>query len=96
MTSAIPNERRHVLYSGHVQGVGFRATTRRIAQAFAVTGFVRNLANGKVELVAEGSEPEIGRFLAQIADKLGDSIDDTAISVETATGEFRVFEIARS
>jgi acylphosphatase len=45
-------QRRRVLYTGHVQGVGFRFTVRELAQRFAVTGFVRNLSNGKVELVA--------------------------------------------
>ena len=41
-------------FSGHVQGVGFRYTTRSVASRFAVTGYVRNLPDGRVELVAEG------------------------------------------
>jgi acylphosphatase len=47
-------ERRTVFYSGLVQGVGFRYTTQRIAQQHAFAGFVRNLPDGRVQLVAEG------------------------------------------
>ena len=56
-------ERRVVHYSGRVQGVGFRYTVRTLATRFAVTGFVRNLADGRVQLVVEGGPGEgAGRF----------------------------------
>jgi acylphosphatase len=89
-------ERRRVLYSGTVQGVGFRATARRVAQSYTVSGFVRNLANGKVEVVVEGEPGEIARFLAQIGTDLGHYIEDTATSKEAATGKYNGFEIASS
>ena len=44
----------HILYEGRVQGVGFRYTTKSVANGFEVTGTVRNLTDGRVELVAEG------------------------------------------
>ena len=47
-------EQREVYYQGRVQGVGFRYAVRSLARRFAVDGFVRNLSDGRVELVAEG------------------------------------------
>lgn len=57
-----------VLYTGKVQGVGFRATVRRLACGYDVTGLVRNLPDGRVELVAEGEKPELEAFLQGIAE----------------------------
>ncbi|MGC4004296.1 MAG: acylphosphatase [Pirellulales bacterium] len=48
-----------VLYSGRVQGVGFRASTAAIAEGFAVGGYVRNLPDGRVEAVVEGPTDEV-------------------------------------
>ena len=57
---------KRVLYSGRVQGVGFRYSTRQLAADFAVAGYVRNTADGRVELVAEGDPAEVERFGAQL------------------------------
>ncbi len=78
-------ERRRVYYSGRVQGVGFRYTAHRLAQGFAVSGFVRNLDDGRVELLAEGDPAELDRFLGAIQGRFGGSIDD--IQVERLPGE---------
>jgi acylphosphatase len=51
-----------VLYSGNVQGVGFRYTVKTVATGFEVTGTVRNLADGRVELVAEGAKTNLKAF----------------------------------
>ena len=48
--------RLQVLYSGHVQGVGFRYSVKSLAPGFEVTGTIRNLLDGRVELLAEGAE----------------------------------------
>jgi acylphosphatase len=56
-----------VFYEGHVQGVGFRFTVRHIAKGFDVTGWVRNLPDGRVELQATGDEEEVRAFLDQVA-----------------------------
>jgi acylphosphatase len=75
--------RVHVFYSGLVQGVGFRYTVRSVAAGFEVTGVVRNLMDGRVELIAEGSRPELEEFLQGIRDTgLGRLIrrEDTAWS----------------
>ena len=58
-----------VFYEGHVQGVGFRFTVRHIAKGFDVTGWVRNLPDGRVELQATGDEEEVRAFLDQVAAK---------------------------
>jgi acylphosphatase len=56
-----------VFYEGHVQGVGFRFTVRYIAKGFDVTGWVRNLPDGRVELQVTGEEDEVRAFLDQVA-----------------------------
>jgi acylphosphatase len=86
-------QRRQIFYSGHVQGVGFRYTTRQIAGKYAVTGFVRNLPDGRVELVAEGTETELTAFLAAIDERLGSHIRSTAVDRLGATGQYASFQI---
>jgi len=67
-------QRRHVTYSGHVQGVGFRYTARSIARGYDVTGYVRNLPDGRVELVAAGSSDELDHFLGELAEQMSANI----------------------
>lgn len=86
-------ERRQAFYSGHVQGVGFRETTRRLAAGFEVTGFVRNLPDGRVELVAEGSPTELHKFLAAIAERMEGRIRQVAVDPRPGLGEFDGFSI---
>ena len=63
-------EKRHVIFRGQVQGVGFRVTTVRIAKGFHVTGYVKNLADGSVELIAEGEPEEIRSFIAELEERM--------------------------
>lgn len=67
-------ERRRVLYSGRVQGVGFRFTSHRIAQGYEVGGHVRNLPDGSVEVLVEGKPAEVEAFLGEIRTELGHHI----------------------
>ena len=62
--------RRRVIYHGHVQGVGFRATVHNVAQRFPVTGYVRNLPDGTVELVADGLVGDLEAFLIAVGDQV--------------------------
>jgi acylphosphatase len=75
-------ERRRVRYSGRVQGVGFRFTSLRLAQSFQVSGYVRNLDDGRVELVAEGDADQVRSFLDSIRSALGDKIRDAESQAE--------------
>lgn len=85
-----------VLYSGHVQGVGFRYTVRTVASGYEVTGTVRNLTDGRVELVAEGTRDELDAFRQGIRDAgLAHFIRDEAVTWGTAQGGMRGFEIVR-
>jgi len=85
--------RRTILFSGRVQGVGFRYTTRRIAAGFAVVGTVRNLPDGRVELVAEGDSCELGLFIGAVQEEMSGYISRVQASESPATGEFTGFHI---
>ncbi len=85
--------RNEVHYTGHVQGVGFRYTTRQIARDFIVTGFVQNLSDGRVLLVAEATSSELKRFLEEIQQQLGGNIREIKIAKHAALGEFSDFSI---
>jgi acylphosphatase len=84
---------RQVFYQGDVQGVGFRYTTLRIARSFQVTGFVRNLADGRVELKCEGRCQELEVFLAELARTMENFISQVEVSIEGVRGGYDRFEI---
>jgi acylphosphatase len=77
---------KHVYYSGHVQGVGFRYTAQRLASRYPVAGYVRNLPGGDVELLAEGPAEEVGAFLDALAGQMAGYIDRTTVHDETPAG----------
>jgi acylphosphatase len=83
---------KQVRYSGRVQGVGFRYTAQRLAQNFEVAGYVRNLNNGDVELVAEGEATEVDGFLDAIARRMAGYIEQQTVREEAARG-FQGFTI---
>jgi acylphosphatase len=89
-------QRRTVHYAGRVQGVGFRYTVRQIAGSFAVTGYVQNLSDGRVRLVAEGEPTELDGFLAQIAETMTDYIRKVETFNSSSTGEFQGFRVQSS
>lgn len=69
--------RKETWYGGHVQGVGFRYSTTRVAREFEVSGTVRNLADGRVHVVVEGVEDEVDAFLAELEDQMRSYIRQT-------------------
>ena len=83
---------KHAIYSGRVQGVGFRYTTERLAERFPVTGYVRNLPNGDVEVVAEGQPQQVEAFLAAVAERMANYIAQSRVQDEMPGGyqEFTV------
>ena len=85
-----------VLYSGSVQGVGFRYTVRSVAAGFDVAGTIRNLPDGGVELIAEGARDELDAFRQAVRESgLEHVIRNENVSWGEPTGEYRGFEIVR-
>ena len=86
--------RAHVYISGRVQGVSFRWYTQNKAQSLGLTGWVRNLWDGRVEAVFEGPEAAVREAVAWC--RRGERparVDDVEVNYEVATGEFRRFRI---
>jgi acylphosphatase len=89
-----PPARAQVWYSGRVQGVGFRVTARQIACGYDVAGIVRNLVDGRVELIVEGARPEIEAFLQGIDESgLAGFIAKKQVKWEAPRGDLRGFSI---
>jgi acylphosphatase len=85
-----------VLYSGKVQGVGFRYSVKSAASGYDVTGTIRNLPDGRVELLAEGQKEELDAFRAGIRESgLEHFINDEDVSWDEAKNDFRGFEIVK-
>ena len=89
-----PSLRRTIYFTGRVQGVGFRYTTEAVARDHDVTGFVRNLPDRRVELVAEGVESELDRFQQAVERHMYRNIDEIEVHESEPTGEFKSFGIA--
>ncbi len=87
------NSRRTCFFLGHVQGVGFRYTVQSLAAGFDVKGYVRNMPDGRVELVMEGPGGQMRELLERIRDELGGYIQDVTVEESAATGEFQHFSI---
>jgi acylphosphatase len=82
-----------VIYSGRVQGVGFRATTLGIAQHFPVVGYVRNQPDRTVELVARGKSAEVAEFLAAVQQRLARQIQNASQELIAMDEDFETFAI---
>lgn len=88
------DERVQVFFSGHVQGVGFRFTTVNIASRYAVTGFVRNLRDGRVEVVAEGQPKDLDAFVEAVQREMARHVTDVSKRRAPATGKHTRFSVA--
>ena len=85
-----------VFYSGSVQGVGFRYTAKAVAAGFEVTGTVRNVLDGRVELIAEGARDELEAFRDAIRDAgLAGFIRDETVAWSDEQNNLPGFEIVR-
>src|SRR5471030_391633 len=92
--AGIGMQRVTVIYSGRVHGVGFRITVRQLACGYEVTGTVRNLPDGRVELIAEGERPELEAFLTGIAESdLSGYIAGRHDTWQAAQGKLRGFTV---
>ncbi len=90
------HERLHLLISGRVQGVWYRASTRRRARELGLSGWVRNLPDGRVEALAEGPRPQLEALLswAQQGPTLA-LVSGVEASWSAALGEHDGFETRR-
>jgi acylphosphatase len=82
-----------VTYSGSVQGVGFRFTAERIAASLGVNGRIKNLSDGRVEMVCEGALPALNSMLERLGSIFRANIRDHEVEWSSATGRFVGFEI---
>lgn len=82
-----------VYFTGRVQGVGFRYTALQIAKEFEVAGFVRNLADGRVHLEAEGRASEVAAFIAGIEERMHGYVRKTERSATLRAPQFSGFAI---
>ncbi|RMF91056.1 MAG: acylphosphatase [Methanobacteriota archaeon] len=88
------NIRAHVYVSGRVQGVFYRAYTRDAARERGLSGWVRNLPDGRVEAVVEGEKEDVERLISLM--KIGPPyarVEGIKIDFEEPTGEYRDFQI---
>lgn len=87
-------KRVHIIVSGKVQAVFFRYFAKQAADSLGLKGFVRNLQDGSVEAIAQGTEEKLNEFLKQL--KKGppaSKVDSVAFEFEDADKEFKDFEI---
>ncbi len=88
------SHRAHILYTGRVQGVGFRHTAEGIALEIGLKGWVKNLPDGRVEIVCEGMKPQIDELLLKISESVvGRHIRSCDVSWEKPTQEFTDFRV---
>ncbi len=87
-------EQYHVIFSGRVQGVGFRFTARDRARSLGIVGWVKNLPDGSVEMLAEGEEADLVELLAQLKSFFRGNIHSATVQKAPVTGAYSVFEIA--
>lgn len=80
--------RKTIFFQGNVQGVGFRYTTTHVARRFDVAGYVQNLEDGRVKLVAEGDDQELRHFIDAVRERMSRHIRDHRVEPGEPTGEF--------
>ncbi len=84
---------KHIIFIGQVQGVGFRYTAHRIAGRYELTGFVRNLPDGSVEILAQGVPRDIEDFLRDIRNVFTGYITETEINEVSPDPKYKDFRI---
>ena len=88
-------KRFEIYFSGSVQGVGFRFTSKQVSRLFDIVGTVQNLADGRVKMICEGDPAQIRAFIEKVAQSTHGRVTDTEILDGPITGEFKGFEIVR-
>jgi acylphosphatase len=86
-------QRRTAMFSGNVQGVGFRYTATRLAQQYDLTGYVRNRPEGSVEIVAEGRPEEIDAFLEELSHQMAGYVRTVKQQTGQVLGDMQGFSV---
>jgi acylphosphatase len=87
--------RAHLFVRGKVQGVYFRQNTMMVAARYGVTGWVRNLKDGRVEVIVEGNEMDVVNVIEWChVGPAKATVNDVAIGYENYTGEFQEFKVS--
>jgi len=84
---------KHIVFTGRVQGVGFRFTALRIAKRWGLRGIVRNLPDGSVEMTAQGSDEDLNQCLQEINGYFGSYIKEKTIEEVAASTRYEDFRI---
>ena len=92
---AKPEKACLVTYTGKVQGVGFRAAAVEIARDYPVAGWVKNLSDGRVQLLAEGPADAVDKFLQAVRRHWDRNIEKEEVESQTPTGKYKGFDIAK-
>lgn len=93
MEIAMSQTAKHIIFTGRVQGVGFRFTAFNIAQRSKLTGFVRNLLDGTVEMVAQGHPDEIDNCVSDIEKSFEDYLRETKVEEIPPDPTYKEFKI---
>jgi acylphosphatase len=84
---------KHIVFAGRVQGVGFRFTALDIANRYGLTGQVRNLPDGTVEMIAQGPSENVADCIRDIKESFGAYIRETKIKEITPNPQYKAFKI---
>ncbi|MHC4509424.1 MAG: acylphosphatase [Planctomycetota bacterium] len=84
---------KHIIFTGHVQGVGFRFTAHRMAHRHRLAGFVRNLRDGTVEMIAQGSAEDIDDCIRDIRESLPGYVREAIVNDVPPDAEHTDFKI---
>jgi len=84
---------KHIVFSGRVQGVGFRFTVLNIANRYMLKGIVRNLPDGTVEMIAQGSAEDIDSCIEDIKESFGGNVRETRVQETCYNLQYEDFKI---
>jgi len=82
-----------LVFSGRVQGVGFRYTTHRIARDYPINGYVKNMRNGTVECLVSGEESDVDNFIGKVQELMSDNILKCDLEILNYSGSYKDFSI---
>ena len=86
-------EQAHIFFTGMVQGVGFRYTTQRIASSLGLKGWVKNLSDGRVEILSEGPKASIEKMFQELDDHFKSYIQHREVNWQKSSNQFKDFRV---